>query len=87
VWTSSSEEETTGTTLDYGLPTRAMTLYRQYKLEGTADDASSSIDEGTTTKNEATYKTGVITGTLFGVCMVGLIVGNFILARRRRRGY
>jgi hypothetical protein len=83
---SSSSSSSSGGTSDYGLPTRAMTLYRQYRSETTFDvdgrttDATTTATAGT---NEANTVGGVV-GLFFGISILCLIFGNYMLARRRR---
>ncbi|KAL3817168.1 hypothetical protein ACHAXA_007711 [Cyclostephanos tholiformis] len=59
-WTSSEGAEM----LDYGLPTRAAMVFRQYKLETTADEATTTTK---TTTNAATNNAGMIVGIIFDV--------------------
>ncbi|KAL3785546.1 hypothetical protein ACHAW5_010507 [Stephanodiscus triporus] len=102
-------------TLDYGLPTSAVALFRQYRSEsangqtdgqtnGQTTDASSECDDlwgcfefwqntvyaltnGQTTNPTSSNarSTGGVLGLIFGITILCLIVGNFLLARRQRR--
>lgn len=82
----SSSSSSGGGTSDYGLPTRAMTLYRQYRSETTFDVDGRTTD-ATTTATTGTNKAntvGGVVGLFFGISILCLIVGNYMLARRRR---
>lgn len=79
------EEEVWSGVLEYGLPTRAMDYYHQYystSLSGSIDWDNANVVSST----KYTVTRNVILGLFFGICILCLIIMNYMLYQRRMGG-